>query len=220
MINDVRLTLDRLITERGDTYASVSDLIGRNAAYIQQFIKRGTPRKLDERDRQILARYFGVPETLLGAAALQGQPARRPRDELAVVSIPRLAIGVSAGSGTLDANENPVGAIAFDAQWLRRLGLRPQRTSIIQVSGKSMLPTLNDGDDILVDHDDGPDRIRDGLYVLRLDGVLMVKRIAAGPLRRSLSVISDNPRYPAWRNVDPAILSIIGRVVWVGHAVR
>lgn len=220
MINDVRLTLDRLITERGDTYASVSDLLGRNAAYIQQFIKRGTPRKLDERDRQILARYFGVPETLLGAAALQGQPARAPRDDLAVVSIPRLAIGVSAGSGTLDANESPVGAIAFDAQWLRRLGLRPQRASIIQVAGESMLPTLNDGDDILVDHDDGPDRIRDGLYVLRLDGVLMVKRIATGPLRGSFSVISDNPLYPAWKDVDPAILSIIGRVVWVGHAVR
>ncbi|WP_082733439.1 S24 family peptidase [Sphingobium sp. CCH11-B1] len=220
MINDVRMTLDRLITERGDSYASVSDLLGRNAAYIQQFIKRGTPRKLDERDRQILARYFGVPETLLGAAARQGQPSRSPRDELAVVSIPRLAIGVSAGSGTLDTTESRVGAIAFDAQWLRQLGLRPQRASIIHVAGESMLPTLNDGDDILVDHDDGPDRIRDGLYVLRLDGVLMVKRIATGPLRGSFSVISDNPLYPAWKDVDPAILSIIGRVVWVGHAVR
>lgn len=218
MINDVRLTLDRLIAERGDTYASVSDLLGRNAAYIQQFIKRGTPRKLGERDRQILARYFGVSETLLGAA-LQGQPVRPARDELAVVRIPRLAIGASAGGGTLDANESPVGAIAFDAQWLRKLGLHPQNASIIQVAGESMSPTLSDGDDILVDHDDGPDRIRDGIYVLRLDGVLMVKRIATGPLRGNYSVISDNPLYPAWKDVDPAILSIIGRVVWIGHAV-
>ncbi len=64
--SDARLTLDRLIRERGETYGAISRLLGRNAAYIQQFVKRGTPRKLDEADRRLLARYFGVDERLLG----------------------------------------------------------------------------------------------------------------------------------------------------------
>ena len=35
--------------------------------------------------------------------------------------------------------------MAFDARWLRHLGVRPQRVSIIRVDGESMAPTLSDG---------------------------------------------------------------------------
>src|SRR4029079_4104983 len=63
---DQRRALERLIQDRHEDYAGLSRLIGRNAAYIQQFIKRGTPRKLDEEDRKTLARYFGVDESVLG----------------------------------------------------------------------------------------------------------------------------------------------------------
>jgi len=66
---DARIALERLIADRGENYADLSRLIGRNPAYIQQFIKRGTPRKLDEDDRRVLARYFGVPEQMLGGTA-------------------------------------------------------------------------------------------------------------------------------------------------------
>ncbi len=45
--DDARANLDRLIRERGETYGGISKLLGRNAAYIQQFVKRGSPRKLD-----------------------------------------------------------------------------------------------------------------------------------------------------------------------------
>jgi hypothetical protein len=64
-----RAVLDGLIARGNDDYSSISKLIGRNAAYIQQFIKRGTPRVLNEIDRGVIARYFGIEETLLGAAA-------------------------------------------------------------------------------------------------------------------------------------------------------
>jgi len=70
--SDARLNLEQLIRERGDDYASLSRLLGRNSAYVQQFIKRGVPRKLDEDDRRILADYFGVAEELLGGPAGNG----------------------------------------------------------------------------------------------------------------------------------------------------
>ena len=65
MTTDVRATLGQMIAEAGIGYSDISRLIGRNAAYIQQFIRRGTPRKLDENDRRIIAAYFGVSEVML-----------------------------------------------------------------------------------------------------------------------------------------------------------
>ncbi len=221
-IQDARNALDRLIAERGENYADLSRLIGRNPTYIQQFIKRGTPRKLDEEDRRVLARYFGVAEEMLGGKPAPSVPLSAPRLARTramppIVAVPRLSLGASAGSGSLDEDERAAGAMAFDAQWLRQLGVRPQRVSIIRVDGESMAPTLSDGDDIMVDHDDGADRLRDGVYVLRLDGVLMVKRVAMGPRRGRFSVVSDNPHYPDWSDIEPALVEIIGRVVWTGR---
>ena len=119
-----------------------------------------------------------------------GAPIPRVRGLPAVVAVPRLSLGASAGAGSLDEDERTAGVMAFDAQWLRHLGVRPQRVSIIRVDGESMAPTLSDGDDIMVDHDDDADRLRDGVYVLRLDGVLMVKRVALGMMPASLSCLN------------------------------
>lgn len=217
MSSDIRSTLDRLIRERGASYASISALIGRNPAYIQQFIARGTPRKLDESDRQILARYFGVEEAMLGALSPFAFAPKHPQSPSAIVAVPRLALGASAGQGSLDEHERAAGALAFDAGWLRGLGVKPQRVSIILVDGESMAPTLCNCDEIMVDHDDDAGRLRDGIYVLRLDGLLMVKRVAWGPRRGLLSVLSDNPHYPNRAEIDSALVTIIGRVVWVAR---
>ncbi len=203
--NDTRQILARLIAENGDDYAGISKLVGRNPAYIQQFIKRGSPKKLGETERSILAQYFGVDERQLGA------PDKQTRDALRLV--PKLAIGASAGSGALYDEDSLAGKIGFDEKWLRRMGVDPSKLSLIQVQGESMIPTLLDGDDILVDSGAALKPIRDGIYVLRMDDVLMVKRVLRGPSQR-ISVLSDNPSYPDWIDIDPAQIQIIGRVIW------
>jgi len=45
---DVRSTLAGLADEAGTSLAWLSRALGRNDAYLQQFVKRGTPRRLDE----------------------------------------------------------------------------------------------------------------------------------------------------------------------------
>ncbi|MBO9574260.1 MAG: S24 family peptidase [Sphingobium sp.] len=224
---DARLNLERLIRERGENFGSISKLLGRNAAYIQQFVRRGTPRKLDEADRHLLARYFGVDERLLGAAD-SAEPRRTepgpssPRagaDAPALCVIPRLGLDASAGPGALDQAEDAAGALAFDPAWVRALGAKPDMLSIIRVAGESMMPTLGDGDDIMVDRADGPARLRDGIYVLRMDDVLMVKRLALTPRPGRIAIRSDNPLYPAFEDVDPRAVTIVGRVVWAGRRV-
>ncbi len=37
-------------------------MLGRNGTYLQQFITKGSPRKLEEEDRRKLAQFFGVGE--------------------------------------------------------------------------------------------------------------------------------------------------------------
>lgn len=64
---DARRVLAGLVAQHGDSLAALSRWLGRNDAYLQQFITRGSPRRLHEDDRRKLARYFGIDERQLGA---------------------------------------------------------------------------------------------------------------------------------------------------------
>lgn len=209
-----RAELARLITEHREDYAGLSRMLGRNAAYVQQFIKRGVPRQLAESDRAKLARYFGVDESLLGG------PVREPEPASGLIAIPRFAIRASAGHGTFTDGETPVAHLGFDQRFLRQLcDAAPRDLSIIRVSGDSMFPTLADGDDIMVDRSAVGVALRDGIYVLRRDDTLAVKRIAVHPGTTRLTISSDNSAYPTWPDLAPGDVDVIGRVVWAGRKV-
>jgi hypothetical protein len=216
---DPRAALDRLLAERGIDYARISQVIGRNPAYIQQYIKRGSPRRLGEQDRARIAAYLGVSEAMLGGPMQRVATPARLRGP-GMILVPKLAIGASAGAGASVDGEAVEGEVAFDPKWLRDLGADPRALSIIRVEGDSMAPTLDDGDDILVDGGDAAARLRDGIYVLRMDDVLMVKRVARAPGQGRISVISDNPHYRSWDDLPMASVQLVGRVVWTGRRVR
>ncbi|MEI6641377.1 MAG: S24 family peptidase [Novosphingobium sp.] len=214
-MDPARARLVSLAAERGVSLSALSGLLGRNAAYLQQFVRKGSPRKLEENDRRTLAEFFGVDEAELGAPPREtvltvgaGAPARAAD----WADIPRLPLGASAGAGTLARDVAPVDRLRFSGRWLRQQGLEPVMLSVIEVEGDSMEPTLRDGDEILVDRSPRP--LRAGLHVIRLDDVLLVKRLepgAAGTLR----VISDNPAYPRMERRAEDV-AVVGRVVWKG----
>jgi phage repressor protein C with HTH and peptisase S24 domain len=221
----VRRTLDELIRNSGDDYASLSRLLGRNPTYIQQFIKRGVPRRLSEEDRRRLALHFGIGERLLGGAtervgsATEGRGTGATPPPLAdFVTVEAYDVGASAGAGALAEDERAVAQVAFRSNFVRSVASnRVEALSTIRVEGDSMLPTLSNGDAILVDTDDDGERLRDGIYVLRVDGALLVKRLGVNPATRRLSILSDNPAFPSWPDCDPDGVTVIGRVVWVGR---
>ncbi len=111
--------------------------------------------------------------------------------------------------------------MGFSERMLRDLaGGDPSGLSLITVAGDSMEPTLSDGDDILVNRLDVAARLRDGIYVLRMGDGLHVKRIACGPDRTRVTIISDNDAYRAWENIELGTVAMIGRVVWGGKRFR
>ena len=214
MSEDPKSLLERLCLERKEDFAGLSRMLGRNPAYIQQFIRRGTPKRLPERERGILARYFGISESLLGG------PAGGSSDTPGMIPVSRRTVSASAGSGALALDQAAKPYFAFDGGWLKSLtDAKSDDLSMIRVQGDSMAPTLNDGDDILVDHNDCQKGLRDGIYVLRVDDSLLVKRLAVHPLGRKVTVQSDNPAYPDWPDCSLDTIHCVGRVIWAGRRV-
>jgi phage repressor protein C with HTH and peptisase S24 domain len=214
MLNDPRLILERLCAERGEDFAGLSRMLGRNAAYIQQYVRRGVPKRLREEERRKLARYFGVAEALLGG------PPEESTGSQGLVNVKRHPVMVSAGPGAIVTEELGKPYFAFDERWLKALTpSAPSNLSIVRVEGDSMAPTLNAGDDILVDLGDSSDRLRDGIYVLRIDDALVVKRLALNPVGRRVTVQSDNPAYTDWPDCTLKDVNPIGRVIWSGRRI-
>jgi phage repressor protein C with HTH and peptisase S24 domain len=214
MLSDPRLVLERLCVERGEDFAGLSRMLGRNPAYIQQFVRRGVPKKLREEERSKLARYFAVPESLLGG------PPDLPASSNGLISVNRHAVTVSAGPGALVMEELGKPYLAFDERWLKALTPTPaSKLSIVRVEGDSMAPTLNPGDDILVDLADCEERLRDGIYVLRIEDALLVKRLALHPVGRRVTIQSDSAAYPDWPDCGIDDINCIGRVIWASRRV-
>jgi phage repressor protein C with HTH and peptisase S24 domain len=214
MLTDPRLVLERLCAERGEDFAGLSRMLGRNPAYIQQFVRRGVPKRLKEEERRKLARYFSVSETLLGG------PPETEEAPRGLISVKRHPVTVSAGPGAVVSGEVGKPYFAFDERWLRALtASQPGKLSIVRVDGDSMAPTLNAGDEILVDLGDSMERLRDGIYVLRIDDAVVVKRVALNPVGRRVTVQSDNPAYPDWPDCSLDQIKPIGRVIWAGRRI-
>lgn len=213
MEQDPRQALDAIIQERGEDYVSLSKMLGRNAAYIQQYIKRGSPRKLDEEDRAKLAAYLNVPESRLGG------PARETGANDNVVYIRRRNVEAAAGHGALADMEYERESLTFNRQWLRKLGVDPNRLSIINVLGDSMVPTLAHGDSILVNEADHFEARREGVYVLRRGDELIVKRLRKSAQADQLLVTSDNAASPSPGELPLSEVAIIGRVIWTGRQI-
>ncbi len=212
--DDARRRLFELARDQGVSLSSLSQLIHRNTTYLQQFIRKGSPRKLEEQDRKRLAEFFGVEESELGApeekSYLLPESESVTARESDWVEVDRLPLGASAGPGALTGLEAPFDVFRFSRRWLREQGLDGAQLAALKVEGDSMEPLLRDGDEILVDRSQRP--LRDGVHVVRLGDTLMVKRLAsAGPGRATL--LSQNLSYPPLE-VSLEDLAIIGRVVW------
>ena len=210
---DPRQVIERLCEERGDDFAGLSRMLGRNPAYIQQFVRRGVPKKLKEAERRKLARYFAIPESMLGG----GQEVDPALDNL--VPVRRVPVRAAAGAGAIPLEEARRPYFAFDERWLKALTPTPSdKLTIIRVAGDSMAPTLRAGDDILLDPADCGD-LRDGVYVLRVDDSLVVKRLALNPVGGRVTVQSDNPAYSDWPDCGINEIHCIGRVIWAGRRI-
>lgn len=154
------------------------------------------------------AAHMGLaPEAIKEAVLLAGE----------YTMVPRHDVKAAAGDAVLLPADEVVDFLLFKTAWLRReLGIDPKGAVVIQAKGDSMVPSINDGDLLLVDVNQqlGGD---DGVYVINMAGRVMVKRLQF-LVDGAVEVVSDNPRYKP-QVVKPTgdeQFWIVGRVVWSG----
>lgn len=199
MVETPRDALDRMAQARGSSLSALSRMLGRNVAYLQQYVRRGTPRMLPERDRRLLAAFFDVDEAVLGGPE---------RDTLSMLRIPYLSLAASAGSGAEASGERVVRYEQFAPEMLRSAGIAPAHASIIDVRGDSMAPGVRDGDRVLVDRNARSVPVGGDLFVIRVDDLLSLKRVR--PIGTTLKIESDNPLYSVTQRLARDV-AVIGR---------
>lgn len=132
-----------------------------------------------------------------------------------MVEIPKLAFRASAGDGTFVLDEE-AGMATISGQLLQQLQLSQKRARLLFSSGDSMLPTIADGEPLIVEAGDDHIIIDGRIYVFTIGNAAFVKRLRRGP--SSLIMISDNPEWPTREEAIPSdSFRCIGRVRWVGR---
>ena len=135
-----------------------------------------------------------------------------------VVHIPRYDVKVSAGGGSWTVDQTIVEQMPFQDRWLRQqLGRSADQMVLVSVEGDSMEPTLEENDLLLIDRQQ-TEFAREGIYVIRLDDMLMVKRLQRQP-KGLIQIISDNFNYPPITLSDHCgeSFGILGKAIWFGR---
>jgi phage repressor protein C with HTH and peptisase S24 domain len=169
-----KLIIDRL-EELGLNMAEASLKIGKNHAYLQQFLKRGIPVKLKEDDRLALAQLLGVPESELRGTSpkLPKRDYSKPNDSHTLVrsptkktesnpsSLDKLVLSSTTTSGERDlpvfgtAQGGSGGSLIMSNEavdWVTRPAplLRVRDGYGMIVSGDSMYPKIENGATALI----------------------------------------------------------------------
>lgn len=232
-LDPIRLRLLRLVKNKGSDLKNVSIAIGRNAAYLHQFVYRGTPKALDEQTRATLAACLDCSEEDLRHPVI---PRRKPRsrkvrDEDGGLSgrgqraldgfsaIAEIDVRASAGPGAFhEGLEEAKETWLFPDPVIRHeFRARAADLRMITVDGDSMEPLISSGDRILIDTSQRVP-VPPGIFVI-WDGMgLVAKRVEHEPNSDPPSVVirSVNPDYPTYERLAEEI-NIVGRVIWTAR---
>lgn len=140
-------------------------------------------------------------------------PSKRVKADTDKVQVPQLDLRFGMGGGAI--YDAPVKAepMSFSRAWMRQITDAPvDKLFWASGIGDSMMPTIHDGDIVLVDTSQTEPRMRDQIWALNLYGQGLIKRLrttADGYL-----IVSDNKEVSP-ENATDGSMDIVGRVVAV-----
>ncbi|MGP3725909.1 LexA family transcriptional regulator [Cereibacter sphaeroides] len=127
-------------------------------------------------------------------------------------------VNASAGGGAVVPDYEAVASqLAFPPGYLRTItSSNPQNLQVISVVGRSMIPTVDHEDLVMIDRSK-TNLGYDGVFVLLMDGTLHVKRVTRGSAQGQVRIVSDNAtEFPAFeRRIED--IEVLGKVVWAGR---
>ena len=139
------------------------------------------------------------------------------------ISIPvRGDVSASMGYGVTVYNENQTATYSISKKLAKDLGVCNCHMEMIFAQGDSMMPTIEGGDSLLVDH--SKKEIYDGkIYCVRIENQLYAKRLQKIP-PNTIVVVSDNEKYRSFE-IDLSKCAdydfeVIGEVRWWGRVAK
>lgn len=223
----VRDFLENKIKEKGLSLNSLSLTLGKNSTYLFHFIKRKSPKRLDENTRRKLASILNVSEQLLCDFPL---PTSLIPDKLETISdffgINKTKDSKLISIDVIDMNgskkgkfetikNNIIGEILMDeAVFSNYTSAKPEHIKILKTNSESMSPTINNGDFVWVDTSFSTPNT-DGIYLISTAGDTMIKRLEINPFDNSIEVSSDNKSYRSYNIKDYKSLNICGKIVCI-----
>jgi phage repressor protein C with HTH and peptisase S24 domain len=163
-----------------------------------------------------LAKAAGVSVEWLatghGSATLARLDDASSRASANLVSMPNAFVPASALGASLKSTQL-VDYLGFRPDWLQRqFDIDPDALALVEAHGDSMVPTIDDGDLVLVGRHQSVFR-NDGLYVIASGDQLMPKRLQR-QLDGAILIRSDNPAYESIRASADQV-NLFGRVLWL-----
>lgn len=168
-----------------------------------------------------IARELGTsPAYLMGETDDPSEGALPPPSALAIaeqldaVLIPEVQVSYSMGGGSVIEDWPVVRQVPFSRDWLRSFtASSPEHLAVARGDGDSMMPTILDGDLVILDLSQKTPRQQDRIWALSYGGLGMIKRVRALP-DGSYQVNSDNPAVTPIHAADGE-MQVVGRVVGV-----
>jgi phage repressor protein C with HTH and peptisase S24 domain len=136
--------------------------------------------------------------------------------ELGLALVPELELGYSMGGGSIFHDYRQTGFVPFHRDWLRGF-MRGTFADLFVARGEgdSMMPTLLDGDIVLIDTSQKAIDRQDRIWAISYGDLGMIKRVRRQP-NGIYRITSDNPVVEAIEVADDEMY-VVGRVVWVGR---
>jgi len=137
-------------------------------------------------------------------------------EQLGMRLIPEISLDFALGGGTFIDGAVETNLVPFRSDWLDRIvRYGPSDLFLTRGDGDSMMPTILDEDDVIVNRADNVITKQDRIWALgygQLATVKRVRRMANG----LFLLMSDNPNVSPIEAVEDE-LHVVGRVVWIGR---
>lgn len=212
---NINLFSDRIkhLIDRHESTSNLARMVGVSEGVVRKWKDGKSEPTRDKLEALSKATGVRIEWLVLGT----GEVSDKAQGNIAEFAlIPGYNVQVSAGNGSIPGNEEPTRRLAFRHRWLKYRGLNEKDLVMVFTKGDSMEPTIADNNTLMVDTSD-TDPQDGGIYVIRNDGHLLVKRTQIAP-GQGVWLISDNKEYDKLlvqfdKTED---LEVIGRVVWIG----
>lgn len=195
------------------TQSKLAKALAVDPATVSRWKQRKSTRLYQEQ-LQAIAQFESKPiDAIMDMLSAKTLPLPTNIKEVAedYVIIPLYSVSAGAGNGAHPGLERVTSVLKFPRKWLRQVlpGMNLDELQAVEVVGDSM-PPLRSGDSVI--HDPSDIRIRDGIFVIRVDGDVWVKRLSPLP-GQMVRISSDNPVYPPIE-IPQTQLEVLGKVVY------